>query len=64
MQVGRSGYFYVYGNQGWNQRKPGPTHDLHTGGQLFKFAAPSVPTRARDLRQPATAAGDQLPKSC
>ncbi|MGO8419814.1 hypothetical protein [Rhizobium ruizarguesonis] len=40
--MGRSGYFYVYGNQGWNQRKPGPTHDLHTGGQLFKFLATHV----------------------
>ncbi|NKK97443.1 hypothetical protein GFM02_03970 [Rhizobium leguminosarum bv. viciae] len=40
--MGRSGYFYVYGNLGWDQRKPRPTHDLHTGGQLFKFAATHV----------------------
>ncbi|WSH04966.1 right-handed parallel beta-helix repeat-containing protein (plasmid) [Rhizobium ruizarguesonis] len=32
-----SGYFYIYGNLGWNRHKPGPVHDDHTTGQLFKF---------------------------
>lgn len=32
-----SGYFYIYGNLGWNRHKPGPLHDDHTTGQLFKF---------------------------
>lgn len=37
LQMARSGHFYVYGNLGWNLRKPGPDGDRHTRGQFFKF---------------------------
>lgn len=37
LQMARSGYFYIYGNLGWNVGKPGPDTDEHTRGQLFKF---------------------------
>ncbi|TBD43424.1 right-handed parallel beta-helix repeat-containing protein [Rhizobium ruizarguesonis] len=42
MQMARSGYFYVYGNVGWNLRKPGPDEDTHTRGQFFKFPTEHV----------------------
>ncbi|KQS76424.1 hypothetical protein ASG58_11415 [Rhizobium sp. Leaf383] len=32
-----SGYFYLYGNLGWNRYRPGPEGDTHVNGQLFKF---------------------------
>ncbi|WP_087005194.1 right-handed parallel beta-helix repeat-containing protein [Rhizobium sullae] len=37
LEMARSGYFYIYGNVGWNLRKPGPDDDQHTRGQFFKF---------------------------
>jgi hypothetical protein len=36
-EMDRSGYFYVYGNVGWNIDIPGPDGDTHAKGQLFKF---------------------------
>ncbi|KQV33676.1 MULTISPECIES: right-handed parallel beta-helix repeat-containing protein [unclassified Rhizobium] len=36
-EMQRSGYFYLYGNLGWNPHRPGPPLDDHTRGQLFKF---------------------------
>ena len=33
----RSGYFYIYGNLGWNRHRPGPDDDGRNFGQLFKF---------------------------
>lgn len=36
-ELERSGYFYVYGNVGWNVDVPGPDDDTHAKGQLFKF---------------------------
>lgn len=33
----RSGYFYIFGNVGWNRYVPGPEDDDHNSGQLFKF---------------------------
>ncbi|MBY3352781.1 right-handed parallel beta-helix repeat-containing protein [Rhizobium laguerreae] len=38
-EMARSGYFYVYGNVGWNRLVPGPDGDTHSSGQLFKFPA-------------------------
>jgi hypothetical protein len=37
LEMNRSGYFYIYGNLGWNLLKPGPENDQHAKGQLFKF---------------------------
>ncbi|MBP1861560.1 right-handed parallel beta-helix repeat-containing protein [Rhizobium herbae] len=37
LEMQRSGYFYIYGNLGWNRYRPGPPRDEHTSGQLFKF---------------------------
>ncbi|NEI19780.1 right-handed parallel beta-helix repeat-containing protein [Rhizobium leguminosarum] len=37
LEMARSGFFYIYGNIGWNSRRPGPPEDKHTIGQLFKF---------------------------
>lgn len=42
LQMARSGYFYVYGNVGWNLRKPGPDKDTHTRGQFFKFPSEHI----------------------
>ncbi|WP_165447781.1 right-handed parallel beta-helix repeat-containing protein [Rhizobium ruizarguesonis] len=42
LQMARSGYFYIYGNVGWNLRKPGPDNDQHTRGQFFKFPSAHV----------------------
>ncbi|RWX08569.1 right-handed parallel beta-helix repeat-containing protein [Rhizobium leguminosarum] len=42
LQMARSGYFYIYGNIGWNLRKPGPEEDTHTRGQFFKFPTEHV----------------------
>ncbi|NNH46010.1 right-handed parallel beta-helix repeat-containing protein [Rhizobium laguerreae] len=42
LQMARSGYFYVYGNVGWNFGKPGPDADTHTRGQFFKFPSEHV----------------------
>jgi hypothetical protein len=36
-EMQRSGYFYVYGNLGWNVYIPGPEDDKHAKGALFKF---------------------------
>lgn len=36
-EMERSGYFYIYGNVGWNIDVPGPDGDSHAKGQLFKF---------------------------
>lgn len=36
-EMQRSGYFYVYGNLGWNVHIPGPEDDKHAKGVLFKF---------------------------
>lgn len=33
----RSGYFYIYGNVGWNRSVPGPGDDDRSNGRLFKF---------------------------
>ncbi|WP_245506314.1 right-handed parallel beta-helix repeat-containing protein [Rhizobium leguminosarum] len=37
LEMHRSGYFYIYGNLGWNQHRPGPDGDDRNFGQLFKF---------------------------
>ncbi|KPH05727.1 right-handed parallel beta-helix repeat-containing protein [Rhizobium acidisoli] len=37
LEMRRSGYFYIYGNLGWNQHRPGPDDDDRNFGQLFKF---------------------------
>ncbi|MGO8095991.1 right-handed parallel beta-helix repeat-containing protein [Rhizobium leguminosarum] len=37
LEMRRSGYFYIYGNLGWNQHRPGPDDDGRNFGQLFKF---------------------------
>ncbi|UWU12796.1 right-handed parallel beta-helix repeat-containing protein [Rhizobium sullae] len=42
LEMARSGYFYIYGNIGWNLRKPGPEEDTHTRGQFFKFPTEHV----------------------
>lgn len=34
-----TGYFYIYGNVGWNFERPGPALDENTGVSLFKFGA-------------------------
>jgi len=41
-EMARSGYFYIYGNLGWNRHKPGPANDQHTTGQLFKFGSEHI----------------------
>lgn len=37
LEMRRSGYFYIYGNLGWNRHRPGPDDDDRNFGQLFKF---------------------------
>ncbi|WP_245500786.1 right-handed parallel beta-helix repeat-containing protein [Rhizobium sp. BK251] len=37
LEMKRSGFFYVYGNLGWNLHRPGPDKDDRNFGQLFKF---------------------------
>ncbi|MBY5770580.1 right-handed parallel beta-helix repeat-containing protein [Rhizobium leguminosarum] len=37
LEMHRSGYFYIYGNLGWNRHRPGPDGDDRNFGQLFKF---------------------------
>lgn len=36
-EMQRSGYFYVYGNLGWNVSVVGPDGDTHASGALFKL---------------------------
>lgn len=37
LEMERSGFFYIYGNLGWNFHRPGPDNDERNFGQLFKF---------------------------
>ncbi len=32
----RGGYWYIFANRGWFDRKPGPTGDCHAGGAVIK----------------------------
>ena len=37
LETGTSGYFYIYGNLGWNLHRPGPPTDERISGRVFKL---------------------------
>lgn len=37
LEMTESGYFYIYGNLGWNISRPGPKNDTHALGRIFKL---------------------------
>lgn len=47
LEMDSYGYFYIFGNRGWFDAKPGPADDEHTGGAVFKF-----PGKIRDVVGP------------
>ncbi|MFW8646327.1 hypothetical protein ACOJBO_46300 [Rhizobium beringeri] len=51
LQMARSGYFYIYGNIGWNLRKPGPEEDTHTRGSSSNSRLSTSPTAPLRLQQ-------------
>jgi hypothetical protein len=39
------GYWYIFANVGWFDRRPGPAGDDHVGGAVFKENSGSLPTK-------------------